>query len=58
MGSAHGLSKLTEDLVREIKRLKRDENMTGRERAKRFGVSTSVISEIDNNKAWTHVKLD
>ena len=57
-GSAHGLSKLTEDKVREIKRLKRDENMTGRERAKRFGVNTSVISEIDNNKAWTHVILD
>jgi hypothetical protein len=49
---------LTEDIVREIKRLKRDENATGRERAKRFGVSTSVISEIDNHKAWTHVKLD
>jgi hypothetical protein len=58
MGSAHGQAKLTEADVREIKRLKRDENLTGRERAKRFGVNTSVISEIDNNKAWTHVVLD
>lgn len=53
-GEANKASKLTEDDVREIRRL-HGEGMTGVALAAKFGVSNVNISLIVRRKAWTHV---
>lgn len=50
-GEAHGMSKLTEDQVREIRTLKG----TGREIGKRFGISSVMVNYIRAGKSWTHI---
>lgn len=55
-GSGLSISKLTEEQVREIRRLFRGRLSTGSEMAKRFGVSSSTIYEITRGATWTHVK--
>lgn len=52
-GEANGLSRLTEEAVREIRRLRGD--ITQVELARRYGVSQSAISLVHLGKAWTHV---
>jgi IS30 family transposase len=47
--------KLDEEKVRRIKELI-NEGMSSTQISKQFGVSGSAISEIKNNKSWTHVK--
>lgn len=53
-GSKNGCSKLTEDDVREIRRLKA-EGVKQVRLAERFGVSTVAISLIVLRKKWVHV---
>ena len=50
-GTAHPSSKLTEDQVREIRRLlKAGQSLA--ELAKRFGVSRTAIRNIGNGRKW------
>ncbi|MFG3014335.1 HNH endonuclease [Streptomyces cinerochromogenes] len=53
-GSANAAAKLTEDEMREIRRL-RLEGATGVCLAKRYGVSPTMISAIVRRRAWTHI---
>jgi len=50
-GSAHGMSKLTEGQAREIKQS--SESLS--KLSAKYGVGISVLSNIKNGKAWTHV---
>lgn len=58
-GEQHGMAKLTEAQVREIRALGaagcKKKDVTGRELARRFGVSVSTISVILTGKKWQHV---
>lgn len=58
-GEKHPLTKLSEEIVSEIKSSKRnsdeDRYETPAKRAKRFGVSISIIRDIDVGKSWSHV---
>lgn len=54
-GEAHHQAKLTEADVREMRRL-RAERVTYRDLAERFGVSQSMIGQIVQGRAWTHVR--
>jgi predicted transcriptional regulator len=47
-------AKLTDDLVREIRRL-HQEGMRGRAIGKAFGLTESAVSAIVRGKAWKHV---
>lgn len=53
-GSDNGAAKLTEDDVREIRRML-DNRVPQRRIAQRFGVHQTLISLINVGKAWTHV---
>ena len=53
-GSKHGLSKLVEAQAAEIYKLRRA-GVSGQTVARLFNINESVVSEIYNNKAWTHV---
>jgi len=50
---------ITEQLAKKIKLSKKDkgdpEYLTGRERAKLFGVSVDIVSRIDTKKSWSHI---
>jgi len=54
-GSAHYLSRLTEDDVREIRRLYATGEFTQRELALRFGVNNATICRIVLRKTWKHI---
>ena len=54
-GVAHGSAKLTEDQVREIRRLYATGKFTQQELALQFGVAQSVISGIVLRQTWKHV---
>ena len=54
-GSRHGMSKLTEDKVRQIRSLYQNREANQYELAKRFGISQGTISEIINRKLWDHI---
>lgn len=54
-GEAVSNSKLTEDQVREIRRLNAEEGLGARRLAKRFGVSSTNITFILQRRAWAHV---
>ena len=54
-GTAKGGCKLTEDAVREIRRLG-ETDMTQRAIARRFRITPSVICTILKRQAWAHVK--
>ena len=54
-GSRHGMSKLNEDSVKEIKNLLLDGKMTNIEIANLFNVNDRCISDIKLNKSWKHV---
>jgi hypothetical protein len=53
-GSRHGASKLTEDQVREIFRLRKTK--TNRAIAEIFGVANQTISKVLNGKNWSSVR--
>jgi hypothetical protein len=50
-GTAHGMAKLSENQVREI----RASIGTGRDIGKRFGVSSVMVNFIRAGKSWTHI---
>lgn len=49
-------SKITEDDVREIRRLYKETSMTQKEIGKLFGIKDNTTSLIINRKTWNHVK--
>ncbi|MEO1690729.1 MAG: NUMOD4 domain-containing protein [Cyanobacteria bacterium J06631_6] len=49
--------KLTEQQVREIKRLLARGNLTHREIAKKFSVARSTITEIKSGRRWKHLNV-
>lgn len=53
LGEGHYAAKLTDDFIREIRRLAQDETQT--DIARRFGVDPSTISLIVRRKRWAHV---
>jgi hypothetical protein len=53
-GSSHGIAKLTESKIREI-RFRNSNGETGAELALKFSVSQSNISYIIHRKIWKHV---
>ena len=53
-GERNGASKLKDSDVVEIKRML-SKGIKGYEIAKKFKISQSTISEIKNNKKWTHI---
>lgn len=57
LGSSNGLAKLTEDGVREIRRL-RAAGATLRSIGQRFGVSQQTISMIARGRMWGHVPTE
>lgn len=54
-GEDHGNAKLSEDDVREIRRLSAG-GMSQRALARRFGVSRCPIRRVVRNEGWTHVE--
>lgn len=56
-GISHSSAKLTDDDVREIRRLHIDDALGWRRLAGRFGVSGSVINAILAGESWSHVPL-
>lgn len=50
-------SKLSSKKVRQIKRMLAETNKTQIEIGERFGVDNSTISDIKNNRTWTHIKI-
>lgn len=54
-GMAHGRAKLTDENVREIRKLLR-EGLSQRKIAKRFGVASPQINRISLRKAWSHLE--
>ena len=55
VGERHGLSKLTEDDVREIRRLREEDGMFYHDIAARFGMQRHAITCICQGKTWRHV---
>ena len=55
-GEIHPLSKLTEDDIREIRRLKAERVMTQREISRLYGLSESTVCQIIRRLRWDHVK--
>lgn len=55
-GSKHPNSKLTDDKVREIRRLHAAGGYTFAALARRYGVSLSLVSKIVKRKTWRHVE--
>lgn len=53
-GEHGGLAKLTEEQVLEIRRLRREENLTYAEIGRRFGVTYQCVSDICNYKRWKY----
>lgn len=51
-GEKNGASKLSEDDVQTIRRLNRSQS----EIARRFGVSQSLVSQVQRRVVWTHVQ--
>ena len=55
-GSRHGGAKLTEDVVREIRRRYADDHQTFDALARTFGVSPQTISLVIHRRTWRHVQ--
>ena len=56
VGSRHGMSKLSPEDVREIRKLVTDGDITQLEIANRYGVSRATIYKIVNGLRWSHVR--
>ena len=57
-GINNPMCKLNEDQVREIINLIKSKKYTFKEIASKFNVSDSVISNIANNRSWTHLNTN
>jgi DNA-binding XRE family transcriptional regulator len=55
LGSQHGLAKLTEELVKEIRQRYATEGITQKQLAEEYRISASSINLIVRDKAWKHV---
>lgn len=55
-GNTNGCVKLTEDQVKEIKRLRAEEGLGSRRLAKRFGVVPQTIQLILSGVNWAHIE--
>lgn len=55
IGTRNASAKLTEDNVREIRRLRQDSHVSVSQIAKQFGVTEKVIYDIMRGKIWKHV---
>ena len=55
-GMAHPKARLTDDDVREIRRLYYESNITQQEIANRYGMTQAHIAKIINGLRWSHVK--
>ena len=54
-GELAGNAKLTNEKVREMRRLRTDKKVSYKELGKMFGVDDSVISRIINRQTWSHI---
>jgi len=54
-GGANGAAKLTEDQVREIRRLWATGNFSQRKIARQFVISNVAVSKIVRRQTWTHI---
>lgn len=54
-GSDHGMSKLTEDQVRELRDLCAAKNATQMQLAARYNVSQATVSDIIRRRIWNHI---
>ena len=54
-GEQHPRAKLTEDDVREIRRIRKEEGVTYAALSRQFNVPTSAIGAIVRRKNWAHV---
>jgi hypothetical protein len=56
-GEKHGISKLTEDQVREIKTHLRDGNISQRQLARKYNIHNTAIYFIKSGRNWSHVTI-
>jgi hypothetical protein len=56
VGAKHGMSKLTDEDVREIRRRYATEKISQRELGQEYGVRYSTIGHIVRRQKWTHVE--
>lgn len=54
-GADHPLSKLTDEKVVEMRRLRTEKKLTQKELSEIFGVSPGVVQAVVNRKAWKHI---
>lgn len=54
-GESHGLSKLTEDQVREIRKIVASGKLSQNKTAKLFGVDSGLVNGIVHRKHWKHI---
>lgn len=54
-GTRHGLAKLTDDAVRQIRSLWERGGIRQRDIATQFGVNQAVVWAVIHRKAWAHV---
>ena len=57
-GVDHGMSKLTEEQVIEIRRRYADGGVTQQELGDEFGVNQTVISKIVRRERWSHLEVE
>ena len=55
-GSKNPLSKVTEDQVKEIRKLYKETKISQQKLAERYGIDQTVVSRIILHKSWKHVK--
>ncbi len=56
IGGRHGLARLTEADVRQIRKLYAAGGVSHRELARRFGVGATTVARVINGTTWTHVR--
>lgn len=54
-GSRHGMAKLTEERVVEIRQIYGEGKTTQDQLAEKFGVSAACINTVVNRRRWLHV---
>lgn len=52
IGEKHGMSKVNESIVREI----RSSSLSGVELARQFGITTTTVCDIRKRRSWKHIK--
>lgn len=57
-GSLNEMAKLKESDVIEIKKLLKDGTLFHREIAEKYNVSRGTITDINNNRKWSHIIID